>query len=350
MRGWKGKIMGKNIDDNHIKKYGVGGKSTFLKDYILVVAIVAVMIIFTILNSSFISINNLFSIVRQASIAGLLALGLNIVVISGGFDISCAAIANLSSVVPIALIMSNFQNVPGLWIIGILIGVLLSAINAVFIVTLGVPAFIVTLGMMSLATALSRALTRGGITMYPKALPAGFTTLGKVDIFNLIPVPVVIFIICSIIIIILIENTPFGRKLYAVGSNPDASNHVGIKVKSTKYKAYLITGVLYGIAGIVMSSMFGSCNAAMGNAYQMPAIISVFLGATFLSIGHPNTKGTIVSVFLLTILVNGFCMIGLPFYLRTILQGLILIGAIGYQKLGKTRYGIASQAEVKNGS
>jgi rhamnose transport system permease protein len=348
MRG--GKIMGKNNEENHIKKYGSGEKRSFIKDYILIVAIVGAMIIFSILNPSFISIDNLFSIVRQASIAGLLALGLNIIVITGGFDISLAAIANFASVVPIALIMVNFENIYLLWIIGILMGIALSMINAVFIVFLGVPAFIVTLGMMSLATALSRALTRGGITMYPKALPAGFTVLGKYDIFHLIPVPVLIFIISAIIILILVEYTPFGRKLYAVGSNPDASNHVGIKVKSVKMKAFLITGILYGIGGVTMSAMFGSCNAAMGNAYQMPGIISVFLGATFLSIGHPNIRGTIVSVFLLTILVNGFAMVGLPFFLRTIIQGLILLVAIGYQKFGKEKYGIASQADVRNGS
>ncbi|GAG61883.1 unnamed protein product, partial [marine sediment metagenome] len=91
------------------------------------------------------------------------------------------------------------------------------------------------------------------------------------------------------------------------------------------------------IGGVLLGSMFGSCNASMGGSFMMPAIISVFLGAAFLSIGHPNIKGTIVSVFLLVILVNGFAMANLPFFLRPVVQGLILLIAIGYQKFGKSR-------------
>jgi ribose/xylose/arabinose/galactoside ABC-type transport system permease subunit len=157
----------------------------------------------------------------------------------------------------------------------------------------------------------------------------------------------VIFLVSAFIILIIVEYTPFGRRLYAVGSNPDASNHVGIKVKSTQVKAFLITGVLYGIGGIMMSSVFGSCTANVGDAYQMPGIISVFLGASFLSIGHPNIKGTIVSVFLLSVLVNGFSMIGLPFYLRSIIQGLILLVAIGYQLFGKGKYEITTLVDAR---
>jgi ribose/xylose/arabinose/galactoside ABC-type transport system permease subunit len=338
--------MGKNNDDTYIKTR-VYDTRTFLKNYILVIAIICAMIIFSVINPEFISIENLFTIIRQASITGLLALGLNILVIIGGFDISLGAIANFASVVPIVLVMNDVQNIYLLWAIGILMGIILSMINSIFIVYIGIPPFIVTLSMLSLATALSRALTRGGITMYPEELPAGFTVLGQSNIFHIIPVPVVIFLVSAFIILIIVEYTPFGRRLYAVGSNPDASNHVGIKVKSTQVKAFLITGVLYGIGGIMMSSVFGSCTANVGDAYQMPGIISVFLGASFLSIGHPNIKGTIVSVFLLSVLVNGFSMIGLPFYLRSIIQGLILLVAIGYQLFGKGKYEITTLVDAR---
>lgn len=338
--------MGANNNEHYIKK-SVYDTRTFLKSYILAIAIIVLMIVFSVINREFISIENLFTIIKQASITGLLALGLNILVIIGGFDLSLGAIANFASVVPIILIMNDVQNIYLLWAVGILIGVILSMISSIFIVYIGVPPFIATLGMLSLATAFSRALTKGGITMYPEVLPAGFTVLGKSDIFHVIPVSVVIFLIIAFIILILVEYTPFGRRLYAVGSNPDVSNHVGIKVKSTQVKAFLIAGVLYGIGGIMMSSLFGSCTANMGDAYQMPGIISVFLGASFLSIGYPNIKGTIVSVFLLSVLVNGFSMIGLPFYLRSIIQGLILLVSIGYQLFRKGKYEITTLGDVR---
>jgi len=173
--------------------------------------------------------------------------------------------------------------------------------------------------------------------MYPKTLPAGFTFLGKDNILSVVPVAVVVFVFLAIIVLILVEYTPFGRKLYAIGSNEDAANHVGIKVKKIKVAAFLLSGALYGVGGVLLGSMFGSANATLGNAFQFPAIIAVFLGAAFLSIGHPNIKGTIVSVFLLVTLVNGFAMANLPFFLRPVIQGLILLIAIGYQKFGKSR-------------
>lgn len=331
--------MGKDSNNNYkdFIKFHASEKRNIFKDLILVWVILLAVIIFTIVNPAFFTVANLFTIIRQASIVGLLALGLNIVVIIGGFDISIGAIANLAAVIMIAQLMVATPSIYFLWATGIAAGIVLSLINSAFIVYIGVPAFIVTLGMQSLATGLSRALTRGGITMYPKSLPEGFTFLGKSNIFGVVPVAVVIFLFFAAIIIILIEYTPFGRKLYAIGSNSEAANHVGIKVKKIKVIAFLISGALYGIGGVLLGSMFGSCNANMGGSFQMPAIIAVFLGAAFLSIGRPNIKGTIVSVFLLVVLVNGFAMANLPFFLRPVIQGLILLIAIGYQKFGKSK-------------
>lgn len=332
--------MGQNNNANFkeaiIKVHILEGRAWY-KDYILLEAIIVMVVLFTIMNPQFIGINNIFAIMRQASITGLLALGLNIIVIVGGFDLSIAAIANFAAVISITFLMNDFTNLLVIWVTSILVGVTLSFINSLFVIYVGVPCFIATLGMSVFATGIARPLTFGGLTTFPGSLPPGFTILGKYDIANLIPVSVLIFVFIAILVLIVVEYTPFGRKLYAVGNNPDASKHVGIQVNKTKIIAFLIAGLLYGIAGIVMSSMFGSCSAEMASGYFMPALISVFLGAAYLSLGHPNIRGTIVSVFLLVVIVNGCSMINLPFYLKHVIQGLILILAIGIKSVRKVR-------------
>jgi len=334
--------MGKNNDNNHIKRQP-NKLNTFIKDYILLIVIIILIIVFSSINPAFIFIENIFYIIKQASILGFIALGLCLIVIIGEFDISLAAIPNFVAVVTIVLIKYDVSNTYILWTLGILTAIILSMVNSIFVVHIGVPSFIVTLGTQFSLTALSRALTMGGQVVHPPFIPAGFSVLGQGFLFSVIPVAVVIFLVGAAIILGIVEYTPFGRKLYAVGSDPDACNHVGIKVKSTKMKAFFITGVLYGIAGILMSSMFNSCSAAMGTVYLFPGIISVFLGATFLSTGYSNIRGTIVSAFFLSALVNGFATIGMPFFLRSIIQGLILLGAIGYQKFGKGKYEISTK-------
>lgn len=329
--------MGKNNDNNHIKR-NINKPNNFIKDYILVIVIIILIIVFSIINPAFIFTENIFYTIKQASILGFIALGLCLIVIIGEFDISLAAIPNFAAVLTIVLIKYGVQNTYILWTIAILAAIILSMINSIFIVHIGVPSFIVTLGMQFLLTALSRALTMGGQVVRPPFLPAGFSVLGQGFLFYVIPVAVVIFLVGATTILTIVEYTPFGRKLYAVGSDANACNHVGIKVKTIKMKAFFITGVLYGIAGILMSSMFNSCSSAMGTVYLFPGIISVFLGATFLSIGYSNIRGTIVSAFLLTVLVNGFATVGMPFYLRSIIQGLTLLGAIGYQQFGKRKF------------
>jgi simple sugar transport system permease protein len=319
-----------NKKTNIVKKTNV-----WFKDYILIEALIVAAVLFSIATPHFLSIDNIFLLLKAVSIVGLLALGLNIIVIVGGFDLSIAAIANFAAVISITYLMNNFINLTVIWITSVLVAVVLSLINSLFTIYIGIPAFITTLAMMGFATGISRSLTGGGQTTFPKILPPGFSFLGRYNVGNIIPFQIIIFIIISVFILILIEHTPFGRKCYAVGANADASKHAGIKVNRIKIFAYAIAGLLYGIAGIVMSSMFGAASSDMGENYLMSAITSVFLGATFMSIGYPNIKGTLTSVCLLAILANGFIMINLPFYLRDIMIGIILIFAIGIIKLTK---------------
>ena len=301
---------------------------SFFIRYGLLFVVAFLFILFSVLEPQFITLLNVFTIIRQASILGLMALGLTVIVIAGEFDISFVAIATFCGVIPVILIMSGVENLWLVWSIGIACGIAFSLINSVNVISVGIPSFIATLGMMAVLTGISRGFTKG-ITTYPQAFPPGFGLVGRYMIGGLIPVPVIIFVVVSILLILVLDYSPKGRYVYAIGGNPKASLHVGINVKRIKILAFLIAGVTYGIAGIIMSSMFGSCSPGMGEGYLLPAIISCFLGAAFLTEGVPNPRGTIVSAILLAILSNGFTMTKVPFYGRSIIQGIILLISLG---------------------
>jgi ribose/xylose/arabinose/galactoside ABC-type transport system permease subunit len=257
-----------------------------------------------------------------------MALGLNIVIIIGEFDISFEAITVFCGTIPVILIMQGLRNVPLVWTIGLAFGLGLSLINAVNVIYGGVPSFIATLGMMTVLAGISLGLTHGDTT-YPATYPAGFEILGRWVIADLIPFPVIVFIIGAVIVVYLLDYRPLGRHLYAIGGNPQTSVHVGIKVKKLKLIAFLMAGAIYAVAGITLSSMLSSCNSNMGSSFFLPAITTCFLGATFITEGVPNPRGTIVASLLLAILVNGFFITNVAFYGQDIIQGIILIVAVG---------------------
>lgn len=306
------------------KRIGIG---SFLLNYGILIVAGLLFFFFSLMEPQFCTVTNILTIVQQASILGLLALGLTIIVIAGEFDISFVAIATFSGVIPVVLIMQGV-NLGIAWTAGVSLGIICSFATAANVMYLGIPSFIASLGMMISLSGVSRALT-GGITTYPNIFPWGFDLVGRYMIIGLIPSPVITFAIASVLLLLLLDYTAKGRYIYAVGGNPQAAFHVGIKVNRIKFLAFLIAGILYGTAGIIMSSTFGSCSPNMGEGYLLPAIIACFLGATFLTEGVPNPGGTVVSTMLLTILSNGFTMINVPFYGRYIIQGIILLISIG---------------------
>ena len=213
-------------------------------------------------------------------------------------------------------------------LIGVSFGIILALANWFNVIKLGIPSFIASLGMMVIITGVSRAFT-GGITTYPRELPVGFDVIGRYMIGGVIPVTVLVFAVAAVLLILLLDYTPRGRYIYATGGNPSAAMHAGINIKRAKLYAYLVAGVLFGVAGITMCSMFGSCSPVMGGGYLNPGIIATFLGAAFLTEGVPNPRGTVVAAILLAILNNGFTMTNVPFYGRTMIQGVVLLISVG---------------------
>ncbi len=299
----------------------------YIRKYIVLFALIIVFIFFSILEPSFYSMQNVLGIIRQASITGILAIGLTTVVISGEFDMSFASLAGFSGVLSVILMGKLAMGAISSWLIAVIAALGVGTINGLIIVYLGVPSIIETIGMMTLLGGIAKWLT-GGSTYYSSSYPEIFPILGRSFVFKIIPSPVVIFFIVIVIYLILLEHTKIGRFFHAVGGNPKASEHVGIKVKKIKFISILISALMAGIGGIMIGSLLGSGTPGMGDGYLIPGISAMFIGAVFLKDGIPNVWGTVVGSLLLATLSNGFVMINLPFYLKNIVMGAVLIGAV----------------------
>ena len=298
-----------------------------LRKYGVLFTLGIVFLIFSMMEPSFYSLRNVLSIIRQASITGILAIGLTTVVISGEFDMSFASLASFSGVLSVILMGELLFGAIAGWMVALIAALGIGVVNGLIVVFLGVPAVIETIGMMTLLAGFSKWLTDGS-TYYSASFPEMLPVLGRAMIFDFIPSPVFIFLGVIIAFIIILEHTKLGRFFHAVGGNPEASKHVGIKVKKVKFIAFLISSLTAGLGGIMLGSLLGSGTPGMGEGYLIPGISSMFIGAVFLRDGVPNIWGTIIGALLLSVLANGFVMINLPFYMKDIVYGAVLIGAV----------------------
>ena len=299
---------------------------TIIVKYGLVFIVVLTVLVFALLEPRFYSLINIFNIVRQAAIVGILALGLGIVVVNGDFDMSFPAVVSLVGVITIVLIMHSV-NAGLILIIGLGIGSAIGALNALLVVYARIPAFIATLGVMTFLQGVAKYVT-GGAEIYPTHMPAFFQLFGGAYTLKVIPNAVFTFLIIGVVMIVLFDYSKLGRYMYASGSNPDAARHVGINVKFNRTLAFIISGFLSGVSGLLLVSMLRAANPTIGSGYMFPVIMAVFLGALFLRAGVVNAPGIMVAAVFTAILANGFTMIGLPFYAKDIASGLILLIAL----------------------
>lgn len=325
-----------NVKESYFKANVLEGK-TWYKDYLLILIITAFVIIASVINPKFLNISNIFTILKYASIMGFLALGMTIIMILGEIDFSAAAISNFVAFFSVILIINGINNMAFVLIASILIGVVLSFLNSIFTVYIKAPLFIISVGMTILLRGITRTMARGGGLIHPGTLIPGFDILGRCDFAGFFPVSVIALIAFGVLTMLIVEYSPLGRKMYAVGSNADVAKHVGIKVNKVRIYMFLIAGLLYGIAGMITSSTLGLFMVGFGDDYQLSALISVFLGMSFLSLKIPNIKGTLISVILISTLINGFTMLNLPFYIKGVIEGLILVFAIGSLSFRKKR-------------
>jgi inositol transport system permease protein len=277
----------------------------------------------TAVKPVFIRSANLINIFRQVSVIGTLALGVTLLIITGGIDLSSGSVLALVGVVT-ATAAAPGQSVFVAVLIGLLVGGLCGLINGSILAATRIPPFIVTLGMMTAA--------RGAALLYTDGRPVSdlsdeFLVIGTGTV-GPIPIPVIIFLTMGVITHILLRKSKFGRTIYALGGNEQAAKVCGISVQKVLVIIYTYAGIMSAVGGVILTARVSSGNPTAGLAYELDAIASAVIGGTSLDGGVGTITGTIIGALIIGVLNNGLTLIGVSPYWQQIIKAIIIVGAV----------------------
>lgn len=303
--------------------------STFITKYFLLIADILLLIIFGIIRHDFLRMSNLLDILATAALVGVMGLGASIVMMVGEMNFGVGAEATITAAM-LGLVLGK-GNIP-VYIIGVLLALLFIAfmgvIDSAFGVVIGVPAFIATLAISKINDGFINLMTESK-TMFYANWPKAFSWLGQGKV-GPIPVLAIVFMIVAIVLWFIMDKTKLGSHIQAVGNNSNCCKQVGINVRRIKIIAFIMTSVICGFAGILASSKTNNVMATMGSGIMMDSMAAAMLGATFLRPGRYNVPGTVVAAILTAIISNGITFCRYPDYIQNIVNGIILIIAVGY--------------------
>ncbi|WP_312447141.1 ABC transporter permease [Lacrimispora sp.] len=314
-------------------KMGVLKKMNF-REYGVVIGFILLCVVISFATPAFATQKNILNLLRQSSIIGIIATGMTFVIISGSFDISVGAVAALSGAVTMKLItMGNGVPVAIAVLAALGISAVVGLINGIAVAKINVPSLIATMAMVSVVKGAMLMFTGG----YPitRTIPV-LDTIGNGYVAG-IPIPVIIFAAAVAIAFVLLTKTRFGRYVYSVGGNEEASKLNGINVDSYKIKVFVINAVLAALAGIVLVGRMGTASPVAGDGYDMDAIASVVIGGTSVAGGSGSVLKTVIGVLLMSVINNSFNLLGVDMYFQYIFKGLIILIAVGADAFSKKR-------------
>jgi inositol transport system permease protein len=298
--------------------------SQIMSKYGMLFVLIGMIILMSFLSDSFLVTQNLINIVRQISFIGIVAMGVTMIIITTGIDLSSGSVIALVSVVVASLAHPGAYPLIIPILAGLCIGATTGFING-FITAKGkIPAFIATLGMMTAARGLA-LLYSGGRPI--ANMTDSFLFLGKGTILG-IPFPIVVFFLLGIISHLLLSKTKFGKYTYAIGGNEQAAKIAGINVDRYRIMIYSYAGFLSAIAGIMLTARISSGQPSLGNMYELDAIAAAVIGGTSLSGGIGTIPGTIIGALIIGVLNNGLDLLGVSSYWQQILKGAIIVTAV----------------------
>ncbi|WP_391557659.1 ABC transporter permease [Robertmurraya sp.] len=305
----------------------------FLRKYAVLFVFVLCLVIFGVLDPRFFTMVNLENIIWQNAYLVIATLGMTFLIISGGVDLAAGYSLSLGAVVTAASLV--WWDLPIFLAIlaGVSICTLLSLLNGVLSIKLKINSFMVTLGTMTIFSGMSNIFTDQKAIFN---LPESFKVIGQGSLFG-IPIPLIIMVILIALASFILNFTYFGRHIYAVGSNEEASRLAGIKVNSTKIKIYMLAGIFFGIAAVLLVARTGSANASMAVGSEFTCITAAVLGGVAIQGGIGKIWSVVIGVFILGVLANGMQIIGLGIYAQYIAKGVILLAAMGLDTYQKTK-------------
>jgi len=304
----------------------------FVQRYGIFLALLLLCLVLALISENFLTTRNILNVLRQTSINGILAIGMTFVILTRGIDLSVGSVAALAGVVAASLATTSSAGMvaggpyPAVIAIlaGLAAGMACGSVSGAIVARFGVPAFVVTLGMLSAA--------RGMTLIYAAGRPIPnlteeFRWIGTGSIWG-IPVPIFLLLGTFAIAHFVLTQTRFGRHVYAVGGNPHAAKVSGLPLRKIRFSVYVISGALAGLAGMVLAARTGSGLPQAGIAYELDAIAAVVIGGTSLAGGVGRVTGTLIGALLIGVMNNGLDLLGVESYYQQVIKGILIVAAV----------------------
>ncbi|TCV09129.1 monosaccharide ABC transporter membrane protein (CUT2 family) [Samsonia erythrinae] len=311
----------------------------FLYKWGMLITVVALIALFGLASDNFLEPYNIINILRSIAIVTVLAIGVSLSLSVGGFDLSVGSTASLANALVISLFVWHGFGTTGAIVLTLLLCTLVGLFNAFLIVVLKIPDMLATLASLFVVQGVAMTYSYGGSITQNMILPSGemaegiipefFATLGQV------PVIVVIMLVVTLLVQLYLSLTKHGRRMYAIGGNPEAARLAGIRTARYRIQAYVFSSLLAALGGILLASRIGSSQVNAGGGYLMDAVAAAYIGFSLAGSGKPNALGTLLGAVILGVLQNGLVMLSVPYYAMDIIKGLVLALALAMTYIQK---------------
>ena len=288
-----------------------------------VIGLAVLCVVLWVLTPHFMTVSNLLNIAQQTSINAIVAAGMTFVIISGGIDLSVGSIVALAGVALGAMLQTGYP-LPVALAAALAAGTACGMLNGALVSVGGLPPFIATLGMMSAARGTALVFTEGRPI---SGFDDGFRTLATGSI-GFVPAPVVVMILVYVVSHLVLTRTTFGRYVYAIGGNEEATRLSGVAVRFHKTLIYGTSGLVSAVAAIVLTARLNSAQPIAGTMYELDAIAATVIGGTSLMGGQGTLAGTLVGALIMGVLRNGLNLLGVSSFLQQIVIGVVIVSAV----------------------
>lgn len=304
-----------------------------IQKFLPFISLAILFVTLSIASPYFLTATNLASVIRQTAVINTMALGMTLVIVSGGIDLSVGSILAFSGVIGTMTMVEAGSVLPGL-LAGVLAGTVWGCLNGVAIAALHIPPFIVTLGTLGIVRGLTLVVS-GGLPVV--GLPKEHSFLGEGSI-GPVPFVLVVLAVCAVIMHLALRSTRLGRYTYAIGSSEAAAVYAGIPVGRYKIAIYALCGLLAGVAGMIETSRLMTGQPTAGVSYELQVIAAVVIGGGSLAGGEGTVVGTLIGAFIMGLLSNGSDLLGVNPYWQQVLIGAIIILAVAVDEVRKRRF------------
>ncbi len=311
----------------------MGKHSKILQRFLPFISLALLFVTLSIASPYFLTGTNLASVIRQTAVINTMALGMTLVIVSGGIDLSVGSILAFSGVIGTMTMVSSGSVLLGI-AAGVLGGTLWGCLNGIAIAALHIPPFIVTLGTLGIVRGLTLVVS-GGLPVV--GLPKEHSFLGEGSI-GPVPFVLVVLAVCAVIMHFALRSTRLGRYTYAIGSNEAAAIYAGIPVGRYKVAIYALCGLLAGVAGMIETSRLMTGQPTAGVSYELQVIAAVVIGGGSLTGGEGTVVGTLIGAFIMGLLSNGSDLLGVNPYWQQVIIGAIIILAVALDEARKRKF------------